>query len=246
MGYVSPAPDNGYGGSDAYDVYLINIGDYKYNTTPYYGITQSDFQIYFGRKFPCYTSHITIDNDFSPTDSIKINDSTFQQTFTEFGIACLKITAAHEFHHAIQYNYGVPFPATPSLNEMTSTGMEYRLFPETKDYESQLKSLFAFPASYPFGSGDADIGYKFACFTQYINHNYGDILLRRMWELIRDGYPGYMSLDSAFKEKGSSLRNEWLGFIPWIYYTGTRAIPGKYFKNASRISKFCFPFEFSI
>jgi len=124
MGYAAPAPDNGWGGSDAYDVYLLNVGDYKYNSSPYYGITQSDFQINKTRKFPCYTSHITIDNDFSPLDSILNLDSTRQQTYTEFVIACLKITAAHEFHHAIQYNYGVPTPSTPSLNEMTSTGME--------------------------------------------------------------------------------------------------------------------------
>ena len=66
--------------------------------------------------------------EFNPS---LLNDKK-KGTYFETGIAALKITAAHEFHHAIQFMYGED-SQTPALNEMTSTFMEYRLFPETVD-----------------------------------------------------------------------------------------------------------------
>ncbi|MCK5741015.1 MAG: hypothetical protein KAH48_02265, partial [Chlorobi bacterium] len=43
---------------------------------------------------------------------------------------------------------------------------------------------------------------------------------------------GYSALDSAMKEQGSSLTAAWRDFIPWLYYTGDRAIPGEFFDHA--------------
>ncbi|MCL5991991.1 MAG: hypothetical protein M1419_07810 [Bacteroidetes bacterium] len=239
IGYLSPAPDKGHGGSDAYDVYVFNLGDYHVNTEKtLYGLTEIDFQINTKRKFRCFTSYIMIDNDYSPLDST--SDTT--PTFTETGIMGMKITAAHEFHHVIQLNYGITTPSTGSLMEMTSVWMENRLFPESKDYISYLKTLFKNPAcpSCPFGNGNDYVGYKYGIFGQYGYLKFGDVILKRMWELIGRDIAGYRALDSAYKEQGTCLVNQWCDFLPWIYYTGSRTKEGQYFPSASEYPEITF------
>ncbi|MBI5325349.1 MAG: hypothetical protein HZB41_08790 [Ignavibacteriae bacterium] len=233
IGYLAPPPDYGCGGSDAYDVYVFNLGDFHVNPDPLYGYTTTDSLITRQRKFQCFTSYITIDNDYSPFDSDTNQSGDTVPTFTETGIMGMKITAAHELHHAIQYNYGISVPGTGSLYEMTSVWMENRLFSESKDYYSHLKTLFKNPEYYPFGKGNDEIGYKYGIFCQYTWLNFGDVVLKRMWEIIGCDYPGFYALDSAYKEQGTSLVSEWCKFLPWLYYTGSRSIPNKYFPSAS-------------
>ncbi|OGU16214.1 MAG: hypothetical protein A2X61_13125 [Ignavibacteria bacterium GWB2_35_12] len=233
IGYLSPSKDNGHGGSDAYDVYVFNLGDYHVNTEKtLYGLTETDFQINTQRKFKCFTTYVLIDNDYSPYDSTITQSGDTVPTFTETGIMAMKITAAHEFHHAIQLNYGIPEPGTRSLNEMTSVWMENRLFPESRDYISYLKMLFNNLQRYPFGSGDETVGYKYGIFGQYTYLRYRDAIIKRLWELIGCDITGYKALDSAYKEQGTNLVNEWCNFLPWIYYTGNRSKDSMYFPSA--------------
>jgi len=220
MGYLSPIPDNGGGGSEAYDVYLIDIG----NEIGIYGYTELD-------ETSGFSSFMVLDNDFSPLDSFKLENGKKVPVFYTTGYNGLKITAAHEFHHAIQDMYGEPFPNVPLLHEMSSTWMEYRLYPYIKDFFQYLPGLFNSLSHYAFGDGKADNGYRWSIFSQYLHFHYGDSLLLRMWELIGSSKNGYRALDSAFREQGTSLEYEWCRFKPWMYFTGSRAIPGKYFEE---------------
>ncbi|MFC2131872.1 MXAN_6640 family putative metalloprotease [Bacteroidota bacterium] len=237
MGYNPPFKDDGLGGSDAYDIYLMNIGE---GEPAYYGVTREDVEKLPRQHFPRWVSHIIIDNDFSPLDSTgEAGDR--RQHFSTFGIDALKITAVHEFHHALQFTYGLQeLPQTLIINEMTSTWMEYRLFPEIKDYFQYVKTLFIAPEKNPFGGMDYRIGYRWSIFGQYIYRNYGDSLLLRMWELVGEGINAYEALDNAFFERGSDLKEEWCNFLPWLYYTGSRAIEDKYFDDAKLFPEFSF------
>jgi hypothetical protein len=67
-----------------------------------------------------------------------------------------------------------------------------------------------------------------------MHSKYGDWALRRMWETIGEGIGAFQALDRTFSEKGSNLVSEWCEFLPWLYFTGSRAIPDKYFKHADR------------
>jgi hypothetical protein len=53
-----------------------------------------------------------------------------------------------------------------------------------------------------------------------------------VWELIYDGIPTYRALDSAFKERSTTLSDAWCEFLPWLYYTGDRAFGSRYFDDA--------------
>ena len=241
IGYITPFEDDNLGGSNAYDIYLMNIGDAGPGESAYYGITRRDKEKLPKQNFPRYMSHIIIDNDYSPMDSSFDSHDKKVQTFSFFGIDLLKITAAHEFHHSIQFAYGeqeIPKPLT--INEMSSTWYEYRLFPEIKDYMQYVKALFTFPEEHPFGTGDFREGYRWSIFGQYIYKNFGDSLMLRLWEKVGEGINAYDALNSAFEERGTNIKSEFCNFLPWLYYTNVRAKDGEYFEDATLFPEFSF------
>ena len=81
------------------------------------------------------------------------------KTYFTTGIDGMKVTAAHEFHHAIQARYGTTTQSTGLLNEMTSVWFEYRVYPEVKDFFQYLPYLFANLDDFPFGGGRTSLGY---------------------------------------------------------------------------------------
>lgn len=244
IGYLSPIPDNGQFGSDAYDVFLLDLGN---GNSTYYGYTQPTDEILPRKKVNRFYSYLVLDNNYSPYDSTEVIDIEGEkkiQTYLETGIEAMKLTAAHEYHHAIQLVYGeVDYPPTASLNEMTSTFMEWRIFPETKDYIRFVQHLFEHLDNYPFGSGNAEVGYGFSIFGQYCYSKYGDFIFKRLWELITDGVLGYSALDSSFREKNSNLSDEFCAFLEWIYHTGRRSVEGKYFAQAKQMPELIFKTE---
>jgi len=238
IGYIKPFDDENLGGSNAYDIYLMNIGD---GEPSYYGVTRKDKEKLPKQNFPRWITHIIIDNDYSPLDSTYDIHNKRKQTFKLNSIDLLKITAAHEFHHAIQLAYGEqenPKPIT--IYEMTSTWMEYRLFPQVKDYIQYVNGLFMYPEVCPFGNGLPENGYRWSILGHYIYRNFGDSLLLRMWEKIGEGKNAYESLNSAFEERGTNIKSAWCDFLPWLYYTNLRTIENKYFDDAAIFPEFTF------
>jgi hypothetical protein len=227
MGYRSPIIHNTGTEYDAYQVYILDIGN---SDQAYYGMTNPDVQPV--GNFERSTSYIIIDNNFSPLDSTYNDLGNKIRSYYTFGIDAMKITAAHEFHHAIQYMYGMDLNAL-TLAEMSSTFMEYRLHPDVKDYYQFVNSLFRHIDRYTFSLNDGQVGYRYGIFGQYLFKYYADSALKRMWEIDGKDVPTYIALDSCLKERGSSLADSWHEFQAWLYYTGTRTIPGKYFNNAS-------------
>ncbi|MCX7736413.1 MAG: hypothetical protein N2319_06835 [Candidatus Kapabacteria bacterium] len=242
MGYLPHFSDENRGGSNSLDVYLIDLGNGSQNEVAY-GFTIEDGEVLPRKKFSRYYTYIVIDNNFSPQDSIILSDGRKTPTYKEKEFQALKITAAHEYHHAVQAAYGVD-RTSPAINELTSTYMEFRVHPNTTDYEQFVRSLFRDPSRYVFGIGNQyENGYRWSIFGQYIHSKYGDWAMKRWWENIGEGIQAYQALNQTFSEKGSNLIAEWCEFLPWLYFTGSRAIPGKYFKHADRYPEVNFYYE---
>ena len=91
-----------------------------------------------------------------------------------------------------------------------------------------------------FGNGSGENGYSYSIFGQYIYSKYSDSLIKRYWELIFNGHSGYEALDFAFQERNSNLKSEFCEFLPWLYYTGSRAKPGEYFELARKFPQVYF------
>ena len=197
-----------------YDVYLSDLA-----ADGAYGFTTDDGQ----PAFPAVSvgSYIEIDRAF--TDGI----------FTENGRytpdQMLQITAAHEFHHAIQFGYNYYFDIWYA--EVTSTWMEDEIY----DSVNQLYSYL--PAYLPRSSTlslDAPLGlnseYGRWIFNRYLaeRHNTAQVV-RSVWERLATLHPTtspttsdgdiQMSpvIDTAISSSGSTLSSDFFGFSRKMY-----------------------------
>ncbi len=213
LGYPPPSPDDGEGGDNRFDVYIGDIGPPTYGLTTWSTGSGNIFDIY-----------IEVDNDFLggfPEGSEGINGAM--------------VTAAHEFHHAIQLdNYGF-FSNDIYYHELTSTSMEEFVFDEVNDYYNYLSSYFYSP--------DRDIasysGYDLAQWNIYLRQKFenegdpekGFDIIKRSWEILSQDRVAIRSLSQSLFEHGTTFKNEFGTYGLWCYFTGHRAKPDLYFSE---------------
>lgn len=224
MGYQPPPPDQNGGGTPEYDVYLLELG----RSTGNYGTTVPETRIGDGGTQGRFTTFITIDNDFSADDIY--NE---RKAFYTSGYKALQVTAAHEFHHAIQLGAYGNSPDYCIFHEMASTWMEYRVYPDVGDYRQYLPRLFGNLAEHSFGkANDCFAGYDYGILGQYLYKIDGDVFLRNIWEHIGTKQNPYLAFATACTARSSTFDKVWCGFLPWLYNTGHRAQKDTYFAEA--------------
>ncbi|MBN1638435.1 MAG: hypothetical protein JW866_05685 [Ignavibacteriales bacterium] len=208
LGFSPPPPDNGRGGDNKYDVYISNLGRN-------YGWTVWEDPV--GENI--YMTYIEVDNDFSGF-------------YTE-GINAARVTAAHEFHHAIQIgSYVLREETTGGVKdlfyyEVTSTSMEEFVYPDVNDYFNYIKTYF----NSPNNSFYLYTGYELSIFNIFLKERFGIGIIREIWELMKT-YRAIEAIALAISSRGSSLRYELNLFGGWTYFTNVRAQAGKYFYEA--------------
>ena len=222
LGYDTPED---YGTADPvtgeirrYDVYiqnLKNINIYGY-TAPYGNRIDKE-----GEIVPRYRTFIVIDNSYEGYPSSDIDG--------------LKVTAAHEFHHAIQLgaygdwrNSAVDRPVL-FFYEITSTWLEDVVYPDVNDYRYYLPSLFLRRIyTIPFYESRGLQMYARAIWGLMMERRYDRDIMRRKWEYIRQMHP-LDAIDRALRDYGSTFEQELAEFNLWKFYTGTRARKEHYF-----------------
>ncbi len=210
LGYPPPPPDGSEGGDSKYDVYVRNLGNL-------YGQTTSEINVSTSR----WTSYMEIDNDFAG--------------FYTTGINAARVTAAHEFHHAIQMgNYAPENNSSPIRNsdiffyELTSTSMEEFVFDTINDYYAYMSEYFRSPERpFPLNSG-----YDLAIWNIFLRDMFDYNIIKRQWELMPT-LAALFAINQSIIERGSSTGLMLNEFGVWTYYTKNRAISGKYFKEAA-------------
>lgn len=204
LGYKPPPPDGIDG--DQVDVYMMNIS--------YYGLTYPENPVP-GTPYEDYTSYIVINNDFQGSD------------FYTQGLDALKVTAAHEFFHAIQLGYNVRWDEDLYFFEISSTWMEDVVYDEVNDYYQYLDGFFNHPeVSFTAYSTTNSLIWTHnlgACLWNHLlTKKYGIDIIREIWEEILN-YPALQAMDEVLKERGSSFSDEFVEFSIWNYFTGSRA-----------------------
>jgi hypothetical protein len=213
LGYQEPPNDAGVDGPE-YDVYVQNLGRDFYSFT----IPESN-----PAETPQNdrTSYIVIENDFS-------------QHFTR-GVAAAKVTAAHEYFHAIQFGYR-NFSLVNDERyyyELCSVWMEDVIYDEVNDYYQYLPVFFR-RTDIPFNMFD-QFGHYLgqALWNHFLVKKYGDFdVIRRTWEIMQNDVPVLNAIDQSLNEKGSSFVEEFTDFAAWNYFTGTRADPINYYDES--------------
>ncbi|MBI4810847.1 MAG: hypothetical protein HY800_05280, partial [Ignavibacteriales bacterium] len=160
---------------------------------------------------PRYTSYIEIDNDF--------------QNLRSEGIAGLKVTCAHELHHAFQLgSYGY-LSNDIYIYEITSTWMEDVLYDDINDYYQYIKTgdssrgHFKYP-DVAFTSNLSKVTYSRAIWGKFIEKRFSSEVMRQTWEFIRAGEKCLIAIDHSLTLYGSNFRKAFLEWALWNNNTG--------------------------
>ena len=226
LGYNPPPSDNGLDGGDEYDVYVVEIGGRVYGWA-YPGIPSATTTY----------SHLEIDNNFTNLD--------YEQTR---GLYALRVTIAHEFHHAIQFGYYAKADGC-WWQESTSTWMEEVAYPHIDDYLQYLIHFLGEPyRALNSGACDSYRIYGSAIFSHFLDQRYGRELEPLIREDLKQHPPDLITLRARshlnrliweeLKERKSidldhfdrvirQVEPGGLGvatgeFAVWNYFTGTR------------------------
>lgn len=199
-GFRQPLLDKG---KNTFDVYV-------YNLKGVYGMTNS-LSFYKDKhrvknRASCY---ISIDNNYAPSKGFKKERED-----------CMKVTAAHEFFHAVQYAYNVY--ADKWWKEASATWNEDEIYSGINDYVQYIKNFFSSPQNTLEKSN-----YGGVVFAKYLSEKWGGYdIIKRVWEIQAFAYNNSInSIDRAIKERRrdqdiSTVFNEFTAwnFNPWQYY----------------------------
>ena len=202
LGYNPPPSDNGLGGGDEYDAYVVELNG-----------------IYYGFAYPqtagAITTHsyLEIDNDFT--------DPGYKQTR---GLDALRVTIAHEFHHAIQFGYYAKFDGS-WWQESTATWMEEVAYPHIDDYLQYLTYFLSEPQR-AFNSGvyRSLHTYGSAIFSYFLDQRYGRALNRQIWEEVGRRKSVHLDhFDRVLRQVEPGGLGVAVGeFAVWNYFTNNR------------------------
>ncbi len=202
--YPKPPSDGTEGGDSLYDFYIEDL------PAGLYGATTPENSIGNQR----YTAYTEIDNDYLA-----------KENYYSTGLNGAKVTAAHEYHHAIQIgDYINRYSSDGFYYEITSTAMEEFTFDYVNDYYYYIDSYFRHP-DYSLSQND---GYNLAILNIFLQKRFDFDLLKRIWELMVK-HRAIEAISLAVAERGSTIGKELNEFGLWCYFTSYRSLPDNSF-----------------
>ena len=222
LGFLFPPSDGTQGGGPEYDVYVSELGSNIFGLT----LWNDPGDMIAGGTRRTFSTYIEIDNDFLG--------------FRTPGMDGLRITAAHEFHHAIQIgNYGY-WSNMPNYDfyfyELTSVWMEHVAYKGIHDYYFDLPNYLqrfrdSQNRSYSFTTYTSGyLGYERSIWAQYLSKRFGIDIMRQVWTGVTAD-PVIVSTGKVLQRYGTSLESEFSQFSFWNYFTADRAPAGKYYDD---------------
>lgn len=236
LGYAKPPIDSMRGGDNLYDVYVANL---VYADKSLYGFTVTEDIFENEYKVISANSFITIDNNYSENDSIVVF-GVKKRAYHTTGIDAVQITSAHEFHHAIQYGYGIPSDYGSLFMEMTSTWIEYCLYSNIYDFTQYVTDLFKDIYNNKFTIDEPTNGYRWSIFLQYLAKSIDKKIIKDIWNDIPKNINFFKSLEHNLLNYHTDIKKVWNDFVPYLYFTSTRTIDSVYFNSSSIMPKLKF------
>jgi hypothetical protein len=159
MGYAAPPSDGTKGGNSKFDVYIKNIGGYGiYGWCDPEGVSAGS----------SYYSFMVMDDDFSAAEFP-----------TNTPLENLQVTAAHEFHHAVQNGYNVS--TATWYKECTSVWMEDEVYDAVNDNLQYLPNRFADP-DVSWDISDDNYWYGSWLWNRCLSERYGPGIVKAIWD----------------------------------------------------------------
>lgn len=212
LGYRRPLTDGGRGGSDKFDVYLKDVG-----SEGYYGYCVPE-QSKRSSKWLA-SGYCVLDDDFA------------RSQFGTKPMAGLRVTAAHEFFHAIQFAYD--YGEDRWLMEATATWMEERVADDVNDNRQYLRhGQVAQPAhSLDYFDPSAFDQYGNWAFFEFLSRAFGVDTIRTIWRQA-GAFEGAPDLYSTRAVKSALPRDRsWISVFR--AYAAANTIPGRSYAEGS-------------
>jgi hypothetical protein len=176
FGWPAPPNDCGEGGSDRYDVYLMDT----LSDSTALGYTSPEAILGDNPNSPrteafATYSYFVVDNDFRGQQNPE---------------ALLRTTIAHEFHHAIQFGYDFNDVGGFWYYEATASWMETQAVPADEDASPYVQDVFALP-DLCIGAEPDNARYDTRIYGEWLlidslAQDHGTWVVQRLWELIAD------------------------------------------------------------
>ncbi|WP_110208713.1 MXAN_6640 family putative metalloprotease [Nocardioides daejeonensis] len=188
MGYRAPVSDGNKGNpagvtGSRLDVYLGEL-----SADGYYGYANWD-------PSAPHAGYLVLDNNYAG--------------FATSPLDTLKVTAAHEFFHVVQFGYSRK--ADTWLMETTATWMEEQLYDSINDNRQYLTvSALARPAEPLDSPGFYQYGNW--VFFENIAQRHGQQIVRAIWNKVAAGKTSTQAINRAAKARGSDLATEFTRF----------------------------------
>jgi len=234
LGYNPPPSDYDYppdwdnGGDGKYDVYL------DYLSTDFFGASFPDRQVTPG--VPVYTSYLILRNDYSLwVDEYPIYKNVYEP---------MKVTAAHEFFHAIHFGYDATEAEVeadslykPYWMEISAVWMEDMVYDNINDYLGYLPHFYNRPwlSLRTFESILDYHPYASCVWAFFLQEKYGREIIKKIWEKCAEvpGDNALQAMDEILQRSpyNSSLKDAFREFTIWNYFIGERAIPELFFSE---------------
>ena len=157
-----PPSDRRRGGDSRFDVYLAELG-----SRGLFGYCTPERRVR-GERFAA-SSYCVLDDDFA------------RRQFGARPVGSLRVTAAHEFFHAIQFGYD--FRADPWLLESTATWIEETFADRVNDNRRYLRYGTVRRPGVPLDdfANDRYAHYGTWAWWEYLTDRHGDGLVRAVW-----------------------------------------------------------------
>ncbi len=168
LGYREPRDDGGRGGDSRFDVYLKEIGDQGL-----YGYCAPERRVAGEPRQAA--SYCVLDDDFAASQ------------FGRAPMKTLRVTAAHEFFHAIQYSYDIEEDLW--LLESTATWMEEKYADDVNDNRAYLPygQVKRPGGSLDFFNPNGFEHYGNWPFWSFVTRRYGVSAVRRVFRQVGTG-----------------------------------------------------------
>jgi hypothetical protein len=213
LGYRRPVKDGRLGGRGGkFDVYLKELG-----SQGLYGYCAPEYRV---RGYPrLANAYCVLDNDFA------------RDQYGRKPVDTLRVTAAHEFFHAVQFAYD--YREDPWLMEATATWVEERFADDVNDNRQYLREGQVRLTHVPLDTFDRDRSFQYGNWTffEHLSMRFGAGVVKRIWKDAGEsrGDGGRYSLQAVRRAlpDGTSLADLYLR------YAAANATPGRSYPEGS-------------
>jgi len=206
-------------GDGYYDIYFEDLEYMPWGA--WFGYTEATDPM---TTTPPYTaaSFISLENDYP------------ESVYLHPPLASLRVTVAHEYHHAVQLAYNLPFIEPEIYNyiwfaELSAVYHEEIFYDGINDYYNYLYAFLGAPhLSLTETSGNHMYGA--VLWAIYLDEVFGTEANRSLWEIMAVDVVTPLEAHRSFlANSGTILLDSYSNLTVWQLFTGDRAQPGDYF-----------------